>query len=140
MNNFGCSCRGGCTLLAIGASIILGIVAAVLNFLAIITVTPAFLWVVFAIAVVYLAILLVVSATSRSFAARSCLCPILSVLITGILGAILTAVILLAVTFAATSGIGAIIVGLLVLFFSLTITTTACLVKCVARCDDEETL
>ena len=140
MNSYGCSCRGGCTLLALGASIILGIIAAVLTFLGNITVGTAFLWVVFGIAVSYLAILLVVAATSRGFTTRRCICPLLSILITGILGAIITSVILLAITFAATSGIGAIIVGLLVAFFFLIITVTACLVKCVARCDDEETL
>ena len=138
MNNFGCCCKGNCTLLAIGASIILGIVAAVLRFMAIITVTPAFLWVVFGISVVYLAILLLVTGLSRVIRGRGCLCTILPVLISGILGAILTDVILLAITFAATSGIGTIIVGLLVFFFSLVITTTSCLVKCLADCDDND--
>ena len=140
MNNCGCSCRGGCTLLAASVSIILGIIAAVLTFLGTITVGNAFLWVVFGIAVSYLAILLVVAATSRGFTLRRCVCPLLAILLTGILGAIITAVILLAITFAATSGIGAIIVGLLVAFFFLIITVTACLVKCVARCEDDEVI
>ncbi|MBO5007667.1 MAG: hypothetical protein J6D26_02425 [Clostridia bacterium] len=134
MANLSCSCRSDCAGLAIVASLILGIVAAFLRITAVITVTPAFLWVVFGIAVVYLAVTLVTSAIVRSAGAYSCVCSVLPVLLTGILGSVLTAVILLAVTFVATSIIGAIITGALIFFFSLVITSAACLVKCVAGC------
>lgn len=134
MTNFGCSCRNGCTALSVVASIILGIIAAFLRFSAVITVTSAFLWVTFGIAVVYLAVVLITAATTRSYASKSCLCTVLPVLLTGLLGTILLSVILLAISFAATSVIGAIFTGLLILFFSLLITATACLVKCVAGC------
>ena len=128
-----CSCKENCIALSIVASIILGIVAAFLNFTAVIAVTPAFLWVLFGIAVVYLAVLLVTSAVSRRDV-RACICLALPVLATGILGTILLSVILLAITFAAGSIIGAIFVGALIAFFSLLLTTTTCLVKCEAGC------
>ena len=134
---FGCDNRCGCTFTGFIASIIIGIIAAVLRFTAVITVTPAFLWVVFGIAVVYLALALVGTAHARTDnCSRPCICSALSALLTGILGTILFSVVLLAVEFAATSVLGAIFVGALLFFFSLTITSTACLVKCYARCDE----
>ena len=134
MTNFGCNCRNGCTSLSVVASIILGIIAAFLRFSAVITVTSAFLWVTFGIAVVYLAVILITAAASSNYATKSCLCSILPVLLTGILGTILLSVILLAISFAATSVIGAIFTGLLILFFFLMILSTACLVKCLTGC------
>ena len=131
-----CFCRFNCTLFAIIVSVIAGIVAALLNITAVITVTPAFLWVLFGIAVVYLAITLLASSFARGLGIRNCVCSILNVLFTGILGTILTAVILLGITFAATSILGAIFVGLLLGFFVLTIVTTTCLVKCILGCDE----
>lgn len=132
MSNFGCNCRSSCTLLSVVASLVIGIITAFLTITAAITVTPAFLWVVLGVAVVYLAILLF----TRGRGNRGCICNILPVLLAGILGAILLAVVLLAISFAATSIIGAIITGLLLAFFSLIFTTTACLVSCEAGCDD----
>ncbi len=132
MSNFGCNCKSSCTLLSIVASLIIGIITAFLTITAAITVTPAFLWVVLGVAVVYLAILLF----TRGRDSRGCACSILPVLLAGILGAILVAVILLGISFAATSIIGAIITGLLLAFLSLIFTTTACLVSCEAGCDD----
>ena len=131
-----CNCRISCPLLSVVASIIIGIIAAFLQISAVITVTPAFLWVVLGIAVVYLAVLLVVTATLEGPDVRiGCLCPILSTLLIGILGAILFSIILLGVAFAATSIIGAIFTGALLAFLSLLITSTVCLIKCLARCD-----
>ena len=134
MTNFGCSCRNGCTVLSVIASIILGITAAFLRYSAVITVTSAFLWVTFGIAVVYLAVILITSASVRSHTAKSCICSVLPALLTGLLGTVLLSVILLAIPFAATSVIGAIFTGLLILFFSLLISTTACLAACVSGC------
>lgn len=139
MSNFGCSCscRNNCTGLAIIASILIGVITAFLTITAVITVTPAFLWTVFGIAVVYLGVVLISASLGRGSGTRSCVCSILPVFLAGILGTILTSVILLAITFAATSIIGAIITGALLLFFSLVITSTTCLVKCVAGCSDD---
>ena len=129
MSIFCCDNKPGCVTLAIIASAILGVIAALLQITAVITVTPAFLWVALGIAIVYLAVLL----GTRCCRENTCRCQnsTLCAILTGILGTALTSVILLAVTFAATSIVGAIFVGLLVLFLSLIITATACL---VARC------
>lgn len=135
MNNFGCSCKGGCTFTAVAVSLLLGIVASVLRYMAIITFTPAFLWVIFGIAVLYLAILIAATAIVRC-GENTCLCSVISALLAGILGTIAAAIILLAVEFAAASGIGTLIAGLCIFFFSLLITESACLVKCLANCDD----
>ena len=131
-----CSCKSNCSVIAIIASVIIGIIAAVLRATAVITVTPAFLWVVLGVAVVYLGVTLVTSASFSGVNVKNCICPVLSVLLTGILGAILTSVILLGIAFSATSVIGAIITGALIAFFSLIFTETACLIKCLARCEE----
>ncbi len=120
--------RPTCTTLAVIASAILGVVAAFLQITAVITVTPAFLWVALGIAVVYLAILLATTGCCRASANCRCGNCALAAVLTGILGTALTSVVLLAITFAATSIVGAIIVGLLIFFLSLIITATACLV------------
>ena len=132
-----CNCKVNCLFLSIVASIIVGIITAFLNITAVITVTPAFLWVTLGIAVVYLALTLVSTTLIQCPETRSsCICPVLTTLLTGILGTILLSVILLAVEFAATSIIGAIITGGLLAFLSLLLTSTACLVKCLFNCDD----
>ncbi len=140
MGKCSCQCKYDCVSLAVAASIIIGIIAAILRYTAVIAVTPAFLWVVFGIAIVYLAVLLVSSAAIRAAGVRDCVCSRLPAVLTGVLGTVLTAVILLAVPFAATSALGAIITGVLLFSFALLITTTACLIKCAVGCniDDEE--
>jgi len=133
---YNCNCRISCPLIAIVASIIIGIITAFLRITAVITLTPAFLWVVFGIAIAYLAITLLSASSVQNNCTRICICPILSVLLTGVLGTVLFSVILLAITFAATSIVGAIITGLLLAFFTLILTSTACLVKCLVDCED----
>ncbi len=131
-----CCCRISCAILGLGASIILGILAALLTITAVITVTPVFLWVLFGIAVGYLAIALASSLSATCSERRRCLCTRSGIFLGGALGTILTSVILLAVTFAATSIIGAIITGLLVFFFTLMITSVTCIIRCLACSDD----
>ncbi|MBQ7040008.1 MAG: hypothetical protein IJN39_05515 [Clostridia bacterium] len=138
MSGRSCCYRSSCTGLAIVASIIIGIITAFLTITATITVTPAFLWVVFGIAVSYLAVVLITLSLAEGFGIRDCICAVLPVLLIGILGTILISVVLLAIEFAATSVVGAIITGLLLLFFSLIITETACLANCLAGCNDED--
>ena len=116
------------------ASIILGIVAAFLTFTAVVAVTPAFLWVLFGIAVVYLGILLVASALTDSSHADTCLCSAINALLIGILGTVVLALVLLAVGIVATSVISAILVGFLLLFFFLILTSTACLIRRLIHC------
>lgn len=120
----------GCIGASVIASIVIGIIAAVLRFTAVITLTPAFLWVALGIAIVYLGIALL----SSGHGTNRCVCRSLSAFLVGILGTALTALILLGITFAATSVIGAIISGALLFFLSLTVTTAACLVKCKYEC------
>ena len=135
-NSCSCSCGFDCSFLAIAASVIVGIVTTLLTITAVITVTPAFLWVLLGIAVVYLAVNLITSATLRCCRSRDCVQTPLSLILIGILGTILTAIILLGVTFPATSVLGAIVTGALLLFFSLFINATACLVRCLAGTDN----
>ncbi len=132
MSTSDCSCKGSCTGVALIVSIAIGIITAFLRITAAITVTPAFLWVLFGIAVVYLGVLLLASVSVRccdNF--PCCIRTILTVLLISILATVLFSVILLAIDFVATSIVGAIITGLLLLFFSLTLTETACLVRCL---------
>lgn len=136
MSMCNCSCKSRCSVIGIIASVIVGLVAAILRISAVITVTPAFLWVVLGIAVVYLALSLVFADNIKGIN-KSGFCPILSVFFTGILGSILMSVVLLGVTFVATSTIGAILTGALFAFASLIFTQTVCLVKCLVNCDNE---
>lgn len=131
------SCRGcspGCTVIAVAASLILGVIAAFLTITEAITVTPAFLWVLLGIAVVYLAVSLVSAALFRNGCCES-LCSIVNALLAGALGTILLSVVLLGVEFAAASVLGAVLVGALIFFFFLTVTATACLVRCFFNCN-----
>lgn len=134
MSNNGCRNRYNCLDLAVLASVIIGVIAGVLTFLATITLTPAFLWVITGIAVVYLALLLFITSFNREYS--PCKFVALRAVLIGILGTILFSVILLGVTFAATSVIGAIIAGLAVGFFALIISATACLVKRNVICNN----
>ncbi|MBQ7970936.1 MAG: hypothetical protein IJ294_01110 [Clostridia bacterium] len=127
-----CDCRCNCTPLAFVASLIIGVVAAFLQITAVITVTPAFLWVLFGVAVGFLAIGVLSSCCNRC--GGECSCNALSGLLVGALGTVLIAVILLGVTFAATSVVGAIFTGLLLFFFAFLLSSAACLIR--ARCAD----
>lgn len=139
MSLFCCNCNNGrnnCVGLSVIASVIIGVVTALLQITAIITVTPAFLWAVLGVALVYLAVVLIAVALTHRSVLPTCVCSILTALLVGILGTALLAVVLLAITFAATSILGAIIVGGLILFLTLTVASTACLVRCLANCND----
>jgi len=135
MFNSNCNCqRSGnslCTLLAFGISAIIGVITTLLVITATITVTPAFLWVLLGIAVVYLAVNLIVASTFKCRNKCRCAGTPLTLILVGILGTILLSIVLLAITFPATSVIGAIIVGLLLFFFFLFITATTCLIRCL---------
>ncbi len=135
MSIFGCNCRNRCVLLAIVASIIIGIVAAFLQITGTITITPVFLIVAFAVAIAALGVLALTTALVRRYAG-SCLCTALQAVLTGILGTVLLSVVLLAVGIVATSVISAILVGLTAGFFALTVTAAACFVRCLADCGE----
>lgn len=129
------SCSPGCTVIAVAASLILGVIAAFLRITAAITLTPAFLWVLLGIAVVYLAVTVIASAPFRNGCCDS-LCGIVTALLAGILGTAVLSVVLLGVEFAATSLLGAALTGGLIFFFFLTVTSAACLVRCFFNCNN----
>ncbi len=133
MCKIGCNLR--CFLTAIIASLLIGVVGAVLRFTAVITVTPAFLWVLFGVALGLLAILFLAAAFACSVRVRACLCADTGYLLTGILGTVLSSVILLGVPFVATSILGTVLTGALLFFFSFTVATLACTLKCFTDCD-----
>ena len=135
MSIFGCNCRNRCVLLAIAASVIIGIVAAFLFITGAVTVTPVFLIVAFGIAIAALGVAAVTAALVRRYAG-DCLCTALQAVLTGILGTVLVSVVLLAVGITATSVISAILVGLAAGFFALTVTAGACFVRCLADCEE----
>ncbi|MBO5020830.1 MAG: hypothetical protein J6D52_09220 [Clostridia bacterium] len=135
MSIFCCDRRCECISLAVIVSLLIGVVTAFLTFAAVVALTPAFLWVVLGIAVVYLALTLV-TAPFIQCADRRCICSALNTLLVAVLGTIFLAILLLAVTFAATSIIGAILTGLLLFFLFLVLTATACLVKCIVGCNN----
>jgi hypothetical protein len=132
---FGCNCRNRCALLAVVASIIIGVVAAFLQITGMITVTPVFLIVAFGVAVAALGVLMIATALVRRNAG-GCLCATLQTVLTGILGTILVSAVLLAVGIVATSVISAILVGLTAGFFALTVAGAACFVRCLADCGE----
>ena len=117
------------------ASLIIGVIAAFLRITGSIIVTPAFLWVLLGIAVVYLAVTYAVAAVLRNGCCVN-LCSIVSVLLAGILGTVLLSILLLAIEFSAASIIGAVLTGVLLFFFFLTVTSAACLVRCFLNCND----
>ena len=131
-----CNFKFNCSAAAFLASLIIGIVTAFLQIIAVITVSPVFLWVVFGIAVVYLMELVAAAALTRRDDPCVCLCTALHALLAGLLGTVLLAVVLLAVGITATSVLSAILVGLLAFFFTLSLTSSACLVKCLTGCEN----
>ena len=129
-----CNCRPQCSLIGVIVAIGIGIVGAILRYTAIVNVTPAFLWVLFGIAIVVLASTPITSALIRMGGRASCVCSSLGGILAGTLGTVLTSVLLLGITFAATSAVGAVIFGLLAGFFNMTLASIACLALCVAKC------
>ncbi len=133
MRQSNCNTRVDCSFLSIAAAIIVGVVAAIVQFTAIVTFTTVFYIVAFGVAVLFLAILLaLVPVLYRALCQSSCGFNI-KLVTAGILGSIATSIILLAVGFAATSGLGAVFVGLLAAFFTLMVTSIACTINCVGE-------
>ncbi len=128
-------CRCNCSAVSVIAAVFLGVVTAFLQITGVITVTTAFLWVLFGIAVGYLAVLLVAD-RFRGDDGCQCRCTLLDGVLTGALGTILFSVVLLAVGIVATSVISAILSGLLLFFFTLLIASTAQYIRCLADCNE----
>ena len=131
-----CNFRCSCTLFALVAGIILGIITAFVQITGVITATPVFLWVSLGIAVLSLWTLAVAVALVRRYAEAANCCSAMTGLLAGILGTILLSAILLAFGIVATSVISAILVGLLVFFLTLTFVGTACFIRCLSNCSN----
>lgn len=133
MNLTNCGCTPSCIVKSVVAALIIGVLTAFLRFTATIAITPAFLWVVFGVAIGYLAITLLAPFEEDSL--REDCCKTLNTFLVGLLGTVVTSLVLLGISFAATSVIGAIITGVLLFFFSLAIISSACLIKCKYNCN-----
>ena len=131
MASFCCKCKNGCALVAFVVSLLIGVVAGFLRYSAAITVTPAFWWAIFGIAVGFLAIGVATPCYDRC--AGGGLDSPLTALVFGALATVLFSVILLAADFAATSIAGAIFTGLALFSFAFLLGSAACLV--IAKCD-----
>ena len=123
-----CNCKNSCVTFALIVSLLVGIVTAFLRITSTITLTPAFLWVLFGIAVVYLGVILFAALIAPNCQPCAFKDSVIYALLVGILGTVLLSVVLLAITYVATSVIGAILSGLLLFSFSLTVTASACVV------------
>ena len=122
------------TLAALTVSLILGVIAAFLQITGMITVTTAFLWVLFGIGIGLLGILVVASAIQGRCCTCMERCTTLRAVLAGALATILFAVVLLAIGITATSVISAVLVGLLIFSFALTLTALACHIRCAFNC------
>ncbi len=127
MNRPCCSNRNDCLIIAVAASILIGIVTAILSATEIITLIPAFLWALLSVAVVYLLVTFVASSLRR-FDTPYCSKILITAFIVGILGTILFSILLLVLPIALASPAGIIFSGLLLASFSLIITSVSCLV------------
>ena len=120
-------------MLAFIASVVVGVITAILRYTAVITITPAFLWVVLGIAVVFLGASVFAAILGRN-SVRRCFCEYFTLFIVGELGAILLSVVLLAIPFAATSLLGALISGAMIYAIAQVVTITACVLRCIIGC------
>jgi len=135
MSTCGCRYKCNCTILALIASLVIGIIGAFLQITAVITVTPVVLWVLFGIAVALLALLILSPSLQSGRGCQEC-CSILNTLLIGSLGTVLFAAVLLLTGITATSVVSAILIGLVLFFFSLALTTLACYIRCVSGCGE----
>ncbi len=134
MKNSNCNTRVDCAFLAIAAAVIVGLVAAIAQFTAIVTFTTIFYIAAFGVAVLFLAVLLALVPVLYRVTCQNCCSSNVKLTTLGILGTIVTSIILIAVGFAATSVLGAIFVGLLAAFFTLTVTSIVCTINCASEC------
>ena len=131
-----CNWRFNCTLTAVITAVIVGVVAAFLQILGIVTLTTAFAAGALITGVAYLAVGVLATAGLRRADTRPCcLCRNLNTLLIGVLGTIFVSLVLLAVGITATSVISAILVGVLFFFLWLTLAASACFIRCAADCD-----
>lgn len=133
MNICGCRTKCDCTIFAIIASVIVGIVTAFLSFSATLAV-PAFVyWIFFGVALVLLAVTLFTAPFVSRRKEDFCLCASLNTFLAGVFGTVLFSLVLLLIDL--TAGIlASLLTGLLFGLFTLTVTSVACIVKNIADC------
>lgn len=136
MSILNCDNRCNCSGFAIIASLIIGIITSFFRLTGTLIETTAFLWVIFGIAVVYLALTLFAAILTGTTSNFRDFCSALTLLLIGLVGTIFVAIVMLAFEFAATSVIGAIALGLLILFFFLSIISAACLVRYITKANN----
>lgn len=130
-----CNCKCSCALLSGVVSLILGVIAAFLQITGTIAIGSMILMAAAIVALVYLGILLMVSAIEQQCQRCSCTCAAVNALLAGALGTILFAVVLLVADIAAASVIGSILTGLLAASFALLVTSSACVIRNLFDCD-----
>lgn len=111
-----------CNLVGLILSVIIGLLTTLLQITGMITVTPAFLWVLLGYGVLYLAALVLTGQRG-----------VPALLLAAILGTALLALALLAFGITATSILSAIAAGILLALFTLTLTASACWVRQCSR-------
>lgn len=130
-----CNCKCSCALLSGVVSLILGVIAAFLQITGTVAISTMILMGAAIVALVYLGILLLVSAIEQQCQRCSCTCAAVNALLAGALGTILFAVVLLVADIAAASVIGSILTGLLTASFALLVTSSACVIRNLFDCD-----
>ena len=133
-----CECKNKCecTLFAVIASLVIGIVAVFLNFSSTLVITQTLLWAFFGASIVFLLIGLLASFGICKSDNRECLCTAVNEFLLGILATVLFSVILLTVDIAAAGLLASILVGILFGVFTLTLTSAACIIKYNLKCKD----
>ncbi len=133
MNICGCRTKCDCTLFAVIASVIVGIVTAFLSFSVTLAV-PAFVyWIFFGVALVLLAVSLISAPLACRCKENFCTCASLTTFLAGVLGTVLFSLVLLLIDL--TAGIlASLLTGLLFGFFTLTVTSVACIVRNLFDC------
>ena len=135
MNICCCKTKCDCTIIAVIASVITGIITAFLNFSASIAVPQFVLWILFGVALGFLAISLIIAPFICRKEGGECLCTSLTALLTGVFGTVLAALVLVLVDLAASGLLASLVTGLLFGFFALTITSAGCIVKNLFGCE-----
>ena len=133
MNICGCRTKCDCTLFAVIASVIVGIVTAFLSFSATLAVPSFVYWIFFGVALVLLAVALVTAPFICRSKENFCLCTSLNTFLAGVFGTVLFSLVLLLIDL--TAGLlFSLLTGLLFGLFTLTITSVACIIKNIADC------
>ena len=135
MNICCCKTKCDCTLIAVIASVITGIIAAFLNFSAVIAVPQFVLWILFGVALGLLALALVAAPFTCRCENKECFCASVTSFLVGVFGTVAASLVLVLVDLTAGGLLASVITGLLFGLFALTITSAGCLVRNLLGCE-----